>query len=180
MSRPFSPGAAGGGGGGGATFRDSTITLDAGGGDIIANKPAGVVENDYLVAFCAGDGASTVFTAPGGWTPRGNFITSPDGAAYYLFDKIASSSEPANYTFNNDGTLDSLIIIAAVSNVNTAAPRTFVQTTAHNTLKTSPIAVGATGGTAAEGDCILYFASMDKNGVNAYALASWPASYTEA
>lgn len=63
---------------------------------LVIDKPSGTAENDLMVAVMAADD-STNWSGDTGWTEVGDSISDPDLRIAY---KVASSSEPANYTFS--------------------------------------------------------------------------------
>lgn len=97
-----------------------------------------------------------------------------------VFDRIATSSEPGSYVFSNinEPTVDCGILIVAIQGANVASPRRFVTQTLHNTSEASPITIGADGGTAVAGDCLVYWAGLDKTGTGAASHAA-PTDYVE-
>lgn len=105
-------------------FRSSTTAFSAaaaGASALGINVPAGVVDNDLLLAwFVFPGGALNTITPPAGWSLlcRGNASTSIAGALYY---RIASS-EPASYTWSGsqDGGIAGIML--AYSGPNTTGP----------------------------------------------------------
>lgn len=142
-------------------YRSSAFAGSDTGGDITAT-PAGVQTDDYLAGLAIFDLTANPPTGTTGWTERANIDqATPDSQTGRLYDTIATGSDDYTWSYgvNNAGSL-----IAAWSGRNTAAPRTFVQTTIDTTLNTSPISASFTGGTAVEGDDIAVFVSLDKDG----------------
>ena len=92
------------------------------------NKPAGVLQNDVLIAHITsriGSGGTVGMTPPAGWV----LIQMLDSANLQMnttaFYKVASASEPSNYSFANGGTaslIDNLGGISVYRNVNTSTP----------------------------------------------------------
>lgn len=77
-------------------------------------KPTGVIEGDLLVAFMAGDtGASQTWTQPSGWTEVIDKGSTPNIAISY---KVATDSEPADYTFTFSAANSNYVVIVAYRN----------------------------------------------------------------
>lgn len=150
-------------------------------GTYVANMPAGVQQDDYLVAFCSNDLNSSVWTEPSGWTARGNAGGfGSDGQHVAIFDKIATSSEPSTYTWTNVNSASlSSIIIVAFSGRDTSAPRTFGPTQSTAGAASSGFTVNAASGTAAAGDDIAFFVGLDTSDSGAGWGMSTPTNYTE-
>lgn len=82
--------------------------------------PAGVTSGDVLLAFLGGNG--TNLTPPAGWTQ----VSTPRGG-YSLYSKIATASEPANYTFTLSRANDCTVLIldysgASIDTATSGAP----------------------------------------------------------
>jgi hypothetical protein len=94
--------------------------------------------------------------------------------------KISNGAEGATATFVNDNPAQALTItIVSVRNVDGVAPITARQLTNVTTSQGSPITVAATGVTAAQGDAILFWATVDKDSTPAITWGSQTAGYTE-
>lgn len=95
-------------------WQNTTSNTHAGGGSgvpITANKPAGTVEGNLLVALWGGLnglGAADV-TPPAGWTPiaSAGVGATPISKSYWL---KAGASEPASYTFTCIGGINSMTL----------------------------------------------------------------------
>ncbi|MDH3498808.1 MAG: Ig-like domain-containing protein, partial [Acidimicrobiia bacterium] len=89
---------------------------------ITLTKPAGTAVDDLLVAQIMIDIDDVVFTPPAGW----NLIREDDyignSVAQVLFYRVATASEPADYTFTFDKSEDNVGSIAVFSGVDTANP----------------------------------------------------------
>lgn len=86
--------------GGGITFVSAGVTANSSNANVSA--PAGIVENDMLVAFVEDTSPGNI-TTPSGWTKIGATFTGPaQGYGYALFWKIATASEPSTYAFSTN------------------------------------------------------------------------------
>ncbi len=86
--------------------------------------PAGVVANDVMIAAISYHGASAI-TAPSGWTLIQNTaVTFAEVSTYW---KVASGSEPANYTWGFGSVAGAAGVILDYVGVDTAAPVMAVQ-----------------------------------------------------
>ena len=72
------------------------------GSSLTVSKPAGVVQNDLLIAFMGADTTGTSYTWTGdtGWT---EIADQGSGGALRIAYKVAASSEPSTYTFTASG-----------------------------------------------------------------------------
>ncbi len=96
----------------------ATITLD---------KPVGIEEGDYLIAFLHSQvsAATSDFIPPAGWTKIGPTFTANNAAQRVtsMFAKFAGSSEPGTYTFDvPQAGARTLGVVHAYSGVNTTNP----------------------------------------------------------
>ena len=64
--------------------------------DISCNVPTGTTQNDIMFALVSMY-SNTVRSVPTGWSTLGSYTSSSD--KYYLYYKIAGSSEPSSYTW---------------------------------------------------------------------------------
>lgn len=82
----------------GITFVSAGVSANTITSDVSA--PAGIAENDMLVAFVEDTNPASIVT-PSGWTKVGATFTGPaQGYGYALFWKIAGASEPSSYSFS--------------------------------------------------------------------------------
>ncbi len=90
---------------------------------ITVAAPAGVVANDVLLAIIADRGGDTsgIASAPPGWTLATSTL---DGArlGMYLYRRIVTAAEPADYTWNFSAANRSAIAVMAFRGVDTASP----------------------------------------------------------
>ncbi|MDX1609971.1 MAG: DUF6701 domain-containing protein [Halofilum sp. (in: g-proteobacteria)] len=88
---------------------------------ITVTRPAGVAENDVMVAqlsFRGGSGVSP--TPPSGWTETRRDDGSDIVQIAYL--RVAGTSEPADYTWSMDGQRFTVAVISAYRGVDTSSP----------------------------------------------------------
>ncbi len=105
-------------------FIGSNVVYEASALSGTVNKPVGVVDGHFMFALCALDANGTAgavsWSGPAGWDlvfDEFNGAGSPDRQGA-LFTRVASS-EPADYTFTQDGTADNLeVSICAYSDVS--------------------------------------------------------------
>jgi hypothetical protein len=124
---------------------------------ITINKPAGTLENHVMVAAINywGDLALTV---PGGWTLISSQAIVAGGGKLAIYYKVATSSEPTNYTWRVSTADYSQGIIATYSGVDTSTPID-VSATEANTSSTSQTQTAVT--TTAANAMLLYFLAVD-------------------
>lgn len=105
-------------------------SIGLGGTTVTVQKPNGVQAGDVMIAQLAFRGtAQRGFNAPAGWTefaPRENFTSGRRGMNQAMFYRVATSGDPANYTWTID-TADPdddhiAVVIAAYRHVDTADP----------------------------------------------------------
>ena len=87
---------------------------------LVITKPAGLAANDVMVAGVAVRGSVTV-TAPSGWTL---IRSDANGSSMKLnsYSRVATSSEPANYTWSFSSAKAAAGTITAYSGVDTTTP----------------------------------------------------------
>lgn len=81
-------------------FRSASSQMNVAGtdqGSVTVTKPAGTAEGDVLLAFTNMGDNDTGFSAPAGFVKVGEFDDT--GQKSHLYKKIATDSEPANYTW---------------------------------------------------------------------------------
>ena len=182
LSSPsYLPAPAGGGAGGNVSFVASSTANDAGSG-VVLTKPTGTTENDFLLAWFVCDLQSTVVTGdPGGWTLVEDLNWGIDGQSCFLYYKLATSSEPSDYTwtFNNASASNIGIMGAWRGNKTSATFWSFETVTTNGSSAASPITLGANGGTVVSGDAIAYFAAIDKDASGGTVTWTKPTDYTD-
>jgi hypothetical protein len=87
------------------------------------SKPTGTQQNDVLLAFEASSGVSGP-AAPSGWTKLDGVSFNSSSRFLDCFWKLAGSSEPASYTFNNAGSVSPLadVWLYAISGAASTGP----------------------------------------------------------
>ena len=116
---------------GAAFFGTNTTTLTI-------NKPAGTVLNDLLLLAISTDGNVT-FSTPSGWTELQQLRASGSAASLGIYYKIATVSEPADYTITWSSEEEAVATIIRYSGIDTANPiNTFSTQTGNNTSPTAP------------------------------------------
>ncbi|NNF65688.1 MAG: cadherin-like domain-containing protein, partial [Acidimicrobiia bacterium] len=99
----------------------SAATVDTDANFIVVPVPVGVVAGDLLLAQITADNGTVTITAPAGWsTIRQDSLG--DKVTQSLFYKVATASEPANYTFTLSVNRKTAGVIAAYSGVDTTNP----------------------------------------------------------
>lgn len=91
----------------------------SGTGSLTINRPAGTMEDDFLLAGIV-IGGNDGITPPSGWTSIGQANIGVNRYAYYW--KLATGSEPGSYTFTIAGTPLSYGAILRYSGVNPSNP----------------------------------------------------------
>lgn len=103
------------------SFRAFSAANNANTASLSVVKPAGTAEGDLMIAFCAVyDLATFTLTPPAGWTQL--LIRVDVDTSGVIFYKIATASEPANYSFTVSTSTRLAISISAYSNVNQTTP----------------------------------------------------------
>ncbi len=134
-----------GGGGGGITFRSSSTGANATTTNLILPAPAGVQNNDVMVAVIDVRQTPTT-TAPAGWT---QVSMTANGTAYrqVVFTKVATGAEPSSYEFLFNQRSAATGAILAYSGVNIANPvQTFTAAIGSTTAITAPSATTTVDG----------------------------------
>lgn len=132
----------------GAAHADSVSTAS-----LVVNAPAGLADNDYMLALCKFGNAVTINSPPSGWTSLALFDESAGAGTYYqLFGKLAAS-EGASYTFGLSGATRVGCTIAAYrGGFDTADVVDIVSSTGYNTndttLRAASVSATSAGSTA--------------------------------
>lgn len=146
---------------------------------ITVTAPAGVADNDVLLAYCAHDGAPTdTITFPAGWTLLDSAgQAAPDGQNAQLFWKLAAS-EPASYsvTYSRSGR-QIACTVGAWSGRDTTPVFSFHTITQETTGSASPLSISSSTGTASSGDDIAFWIDPDAVTSGDWSLTQ-PAGYT--
>lgn len=159
---------------GASTFAETT------GGTLTVNAPAGIVQNDILIAqivINAGTADNPAITTLSGWTQvrKGGATNSPYMGTFY---KIAGASEPSTYAWSVTNPLNSAVInITRVIGNSTLAPSVSSEQY-NNTVSTT--ATGATvTPTVANSLIMMYIGQISNGGVSGYAIVTSNPSWTE-
>ena len=102
-------------------FRSGASTnLNGQAASITINKPTGTAKGDLLIASIAVRPQTATITAPSGWTLV-NRQNNPNGDpnALAVYTKVATNSEPANYTWSfsaNTGNAGGIMAFSGVDN----------------------------------------------------------------
>ncbi len=105
----------------GITFRGAASASRDGASSLTISKPAGVVDNDVLIAaISVRGGSATTITAPAGWTLVRR-INNGTTLALAIYRKVASA-EGASYAWNFSPARDASGGIQAYAGVDTTAP----------------------------------------------------------
>lgn len=88
--------------------------------------PAGIVENDFLVALSVHDGTS--LAGPAGWTeqiefPWGGELGGPDDVfRFYMHYKLANASEGSSFTFTQTAGEETMCWVGAYTGTHETSP----------------------------------------------------------
>ncbi|MDH3397302.1 MAG: right-handed parallel beta-helix repeat-containing protein, partial [Acidimicrobiia bacterium] len=104
------------------TFKSADTTGNSKTTQITLTKPAGIAVDDLLIAQIMIDIDDVTFTPPAGWTLIREDDYIGNSVAQVLFYKVATGSEPADYTFTFDKSEDNVGSISAFSGVDTSIP----------------------------------------------------------
>lgn len=107
--------------GGGGDVQFETLSFNnVNDGNLVVDLPSGTVAGNILVVFCADEDNAGTYTWPSGFTAvTGTPVTSTaDAMKMGVAIKVATGSEPANYTIV-DSTSGSICIMVRVSGGNT-------------------------------------------------------------
>jgi len=133
------------------TVRDSTTAVTLGGTSVVVTKPSGVVEHDKLYLMAVTTTGPTV-------TPPTDFVeiaTRTQGVNIMrLYEKPATASEPANYTYGLSGTSNVEVILVAVVNAKLGLSALDVAVSV-NSSGVSGSTLTALGVTTSQVDCLL-------------------------
>jgi hypothetical protein len=104
------------------------------------NKPAGVVQNDVMIASITVGTSTATITPPSGWTPvRRTDNATGTSNSLAVYSKLATGSEAASYTWTlSSGNTGAAGSIQAFSGADPAIDVENGQTTLSGTLHTTP------------------------------------------
>jgi hypothetical protein len=139
------------------TYVNSATTYATNTTSINVNVPAGTQEGHFMLAVVNFWGDLTL-TAPGGWTELHTQKVVAGGGEARIFWRIASSSEPASYTWSTSFADYSMAYIATYAGVDVSAPVN-VSAIEANTSSTSAAQTAVT--TTAANAMVLYVLSVD-------------------
>lgn len=154
---------------GGANAANFTIT-----------KPTGVVSGDFLVCWVVVDAGSAItITGPSGWTKSRD---DNDGGAFGIglqcWTKLAGGSEPANYTWTNNGDVAYTLIAASGGDATNVLDGAGNGTVVSGVAGTTTSAPTTTPTVATDWDCRAYCIDGGASSVAADTL-TLPAGYTQ-
>jgi hypothetical protein len=119
-------GGGGGGSGDGAVgFRAASADDRGTANSCVPAPPAGTTAGDLLLAVQTSDyrGTLTEMAAPSGWTElANNSDRSSDVGFVKVWQKVATSSEPASYTFADSASATSDVVIVALTGYDSTQP----------------------------------------------------------
>jgi len=165
----------------------STNTVSFGNTSLTINKPAGTVQNDYLIAIIVYGANAAVPNGilPSGWTNISGHLTFaygvPDGQDFMVFGLRAGASEPSSYNFTDDSAQGAITgMILCYSNVDTVtALDVSVSTLLDPTTYSSPISISVPGiTTITKNDLLVWAGSLDNFNVNNDAVFTAPSGFT--
>jgi len=158
--------------GAGVTIVDST-KVNAINTSFVVNKPAGVLSGDLLVFFIYfSNHTRTIGSVPSG---AAQYLASVGASldTIYVYTKVAGGSEPASYTFNNDGISDRGAVVCVALRGAVSINSASSVTRSAGTGATTTSAFSATKG----GVQLVMFCSDDSRA--APVVSSAPSGFTE-
>ena len=136
-------------------------------GTVVVSKPVGVTTGDMLLVQIAVQGGSGVsFSVPSGWaltagTPSVFSGTKSSSRRQVLYYKVATSSEPASYTFTytRSSVRKAAAVIVAYRGTDTSAP--FVAGTSSNAYSSNKLLTTGATTSVANSQVIYFFSQFD-------------------
>ena len=138
----------------------ATAQTGSGATSIAVSVPAGVVAGDVMIASIAAEGGGN-FTAPTGWSSTNLFAGATKFGTGGVYFHVASSSEPASYSWGLGTSRKATGKIASYVGVENSSPIEVKATTAGNTSGTTDKAASIT--TTVNNTMVI----LDWSGVNA-------------
>lgn len=142
-------------------------------GDVTVTAPVSIASGDLLLAVCASDSANTATerwtTAESGWTKEGEAGNATTDCHIALFSKIATGSEPADYTFSCtvETSLDMVVWVIRITGADTTTPLHLGWVDNDNNATTDNLTI--TTGTTTINDCLCFAGAVydggDSNGL---------------
>lgn len=139
------------------------------------NKPTNTAENDIMFAWIGlrNTYGYVINSVPSGWTLLGSQTANSD--KYYLYYKVAGSSEPSSYTWGTSGLTKFAITIATYrGGFNTSDPIDVVSNTSYRTSDT--INRAASMNVTSANSPLLFFAGSYNTSTHSYTKPSVPTS----
>lgn len=145
---------------------------------VVLPAPAGIAANDILFGYVKHNANETPTGVPSGWTLLGSEFNTESTSYWFLYYKIATGSEPADYTWTfATAARAGGVSIAYRDGFDTADPIDAVSDTGYITNDTTLRAAAAT---AAEANApVLFFGCTHNSSANAVTHPSSPAAFTE-
>lgn len=145
---------------------------------VVLPAPAGIAANDILFGYVKHNANETPTGVPSGWTLLGSEFHTASTSYWFLYYKIATGSEPADYTWTfATAARAGGVSIAYRDGFDTADPIDAVSDTGYTTNNTTLRAAAAT---AAEANApVLFFGCTHNSSANAVTHPSSPAAFTE-
>lgn len=140
-----------------------------------------VSAHSRALVFVSEDGTGASVTPPTGFTFVGKLtVTGPDSQSLVVFEKKdCTGAESGNINITSSGIANTVVQAVTLTGRSNTAALTFSTSTPNTTSNTSPISMGAASGTAAAGDDLVSFFSVDQT----VAAAVWnyapPSGWTE-
>lgn len=88
----------------------------------VVNAPSGLSLNDVMIAIVAIQSNSTTITPPSGWTTLTEAAHSTDNIQSSIYWKIATASEPSDYTFGFSTAVESGAVILKYNGADLSVP----------------------------------------------------------
>lgn len=146
----------------------------------VVPKPAGVVAGDVLFAqFLNNDGVRTLTSLPADWSLiASDTQTTAPSAGFWLCKKVASASEPADYTFGFNFSFNGRIIISAWQDGSDVSVYGAASLAAAGS--SSPYNVAASAITVPDDDSkVVFFGGMRTTSTGAAPAYTPPSGYAE-
>ncbi len=165
------------------SFRAAASNTASASASTIVTKPAGVLQNDVMIAVVAAQGTTADATAPAGWTKIDGADlaggTDRNGTVFY---KVAGAAEAANYTFTaGAGGTRISASISAFYNVDVSGATPFDVAPGTIQVNGSSTTVAAASITTVNANAAVVMCAMSagKTGTHSAWVATNPASLTE-
>lgn len=161
-------------------FVNASALASGAGNSVTVSVPSGVAKGDALIAVCESDGSNAAAFTNAGFTQVFTFPQPADSGQTTVLYRVATASEPANYTFTSVAAGGCGGAMLAYRNVNQSALfNTSIASYGSVIWTSNSFPVSAGGGVTTLDNCVLvWIGTGDSNTNGTYTVIGVPSGYT--